>query len=258
MVLAKIATAVLSPLGSSLLLGLIGLILGLAGRQRLAWVSGALALIWLWFWSMPTTGLWLASRISAPFPPQAAHQLPRAEAMVILGGGIVPPDHNHLQPDLNQAADRIWYGAWLYHAGRAPLVVLSGGSNPQLQTSSEAAAMQQLLLDLGVPQSAILLEERSRNTQQNAQFSAKLLRQRGIHTLLLVTSVSHMARSLAHFQRAGLNPIPAATDYKLPYKDGWRRWIPDAAELNDNAAILKELVGQWVGPGIQWHTQIQP
>ncbi len=253
-ILAKIATALLSPLGNSLLLGLIGLILGLTGRQRLAWLSGALAIAWLWFWSVPAVSLWLAGQLNAPFPPQAPHQLPRAEAMVILGGGIGPPDSNHLHPDLRKAADRIWYGAKLYHAGKAPLIILSGGSDPQLHTISEAAAMQQLLLDLGVPASAILLEERSRNTQQNAQFSAELLRQRGIQTLLLVTSVSHMARSLAHFQRAGLNPIPAATDYTLPWKAGWRRWIPDTDDLDDNARMLKELIGQWVGPAIQWRT----
>ncbi len=252
MILAKIATALLSPLGSSLLLGLIGLILGLAGRRRLAWLSGTLAIAWLWFWSVPAVSIWLAGQISAPFPPQAPGQLPRTEAMVILGGGITPPDSEHLQPDLNQATDRVWYGAQLYHAGRAPLIILSGGRNPQLHTISEAAAMQQLLLDLGVPASAILLEERSRNTQQNAQFSTELLRQRGIQTVLLVTSAFHMTRALAHFQHAGLHPIPAATDYKLPYKGGWRHWIPDTDDLDDNAKMLKELIGQWVGTGIQW------
>ncbi len=253
--LAKLVTVMLSPLGSSLLLGLIGLILDLTGRRRLAWLCSALGIVWLWFWSVPAVGFWLAGQLSAPFPPHVPQQLPDAEAIVILGGGIIPPDSNHLQSDLNKAADRIWYGAQLYHAGKAPLIILSGGHNPQLHTISAATAMQQLLQDLGVPETAILLEEDSQNTQQNAQFSAALLQQRGIQTVLLVTSVSHMACSLAHFQQAGLKPIPAATDYKLPYKSGWRHWIPDTDDLDDNAKMLKELIGQWIGPDIQWHAQ---
>jgi uncharacterized SAM-binding protein YcdF (DUF218 family) len=260
MIIAKIATAVISPLGSALILGIIGLFFGLIGRRRLAFFCSFLALAWLWFWSLPVASFWLSNQIAAPFPPQHPHQVPQAEAIVILGGGITPADQHHLQPDLNQAADRIWYGTQLYHAGKAPLVVLSGGQNKKLHSESEAAAMQQLAEDLGVPPEAILLEEQSRNTQQNAQYTTQMLHQRGIKTILLVTSASHMKRSLQHFGRAGLvNAIPAATDYKLPYKNGWRNWLPDTDDLDDNAKMFKEYVGQWLGPNIQWTpTQTSP
>ncbi len=254
MIIAKIATAIISPLGSALILGICGLCLGLVGRRRLAFLCSFLALAWLWFWSLPVVGFWLSSQIAAPFPAQHPHQVPQAEAIVILGGGIIPADQHHLQPDLNKAADRIWYGAQLYHAGKAPLVVLSGGQNHAVHSQSEAAAMQQLTQDLGVPTEATLLEEKSRNTQQNSHYTAQMLHQRGIKTILLVTSASHMKRSLQHFQRTGLDAIPAATDYKLPYKNGWRNWIPDTDDLDDNAKMLKEYVGQWLGPDIQWNS----
>lgn len=252
MIIAKIATAIISPLGSALVLGFGSLMLGCSGHRRKAWLLGSLALAWLWFWSLPVVGIWLSNQIAAPYPPQTPTQVAQAEAIVILGGGMMPADRHHLQPDLNKAADRIWYGAQLYHAGKAPLVVLSGGHNPAVHTQSAAAAMQQLTQDLGVPMEVTLLEGRSHNTQQNAEYTAEMLHQRGIKTILLVTSVSHMERSMQHFQRAGFEPIPAATDYTLPYKTHWRAWIPDAEDLYNNALILKEYIGQWIGAGIQW------
>lgn len=255
MIIAKLATAIISPLGSALVLGVGSLLLGCTGRRRSAWLFGFFAVAWLWFWSLPVVGIWLSNQIAAPFPPQHPDQVAQAEAIVVLGGGMMPADQHHLQPDLNQAADRIWYGAQLYHAGKAPLVVLSGGHNPAVHTQSEAGAMQQLTQDLGVPTEATLLEERSRNTQQNAEYTAQMLLQRGIQSILLVTSVSHMERSLQHFRQAGLNPIPAATDYKQDALSGWRAWTPDAEYLYNNALILKEYVGQWLGVGIQWSTR---
>ena len=252
MIIAKLATAIISPLGSALVWGIGGLLLGLTGYRRHALLLGTLAVAWLWFWSLPIVGIWLSNQIAAPYPPQHPQQVVQAEAIVILGGGMIPTDRYHLMPDLNKAADRIWYGAQLYHAGKAPLVVLSGGHNPAVHTQSAAVAMQQLTHDLGVPTEATLLEGRSRNTQQNAEYTAEMLQQRGIKIILLVTSASHMGRSLQHFQRAGLDPIPAATDYKQDTKTGWRAWIPDVNDLHDNAAILKEYVGQWLGTSVQW------
>ena len=252
MILAKIATALISPLGSALVVGLFGLILGFLGRRRSALLCHILAIGWLWFWSLPIVSLWLAKHIEAPFPPQHPAQVAQAEAIVVLGGGVTPANHHRLQPDLNQAADRVWYGAQLFHAKKAPLLVLSGGYNPALYQHSAAAAMQQFALDLGVPAQAMLLEEQSRNTQQNAEFTARLLQQRGISTILLVTSAQHMQRALQHFQHTNLQVIPAATDYQLSYKSGWRRWIPAAEDLDKNARLLKEYVGQWLGASMQW------
>jgi uncharacterized SAM-binding protein YcdF (DUF218 family) len=55
-------------------------------------------------------------------------------------------------------------------------------------SQAESLGMRQFMLDLGVPAAALLTEERSRNTRENAEMSAKLLRERGIQKVLLVTS----------------------------------------------------------------------
>jgi len=97
---------------------------------------------------------------------------------VMLGGGIEPARRGRSAlPDLRNAADRVWHAARLYHAGKAPLLVLSGGSDTGTYATSEAMAMQQLLLQMGVPEAAMLLEEASRNTQQNAQGSGRAFKE---------------------------------------------------------------------------------
>ncbi len=78
-------------------------------------------------------------------------------------------------PDMGSAADRVWLAARLYKAGKAPLVLVSGGGDRAVYATSEAQAMRELLLDMGVPDAALVLEEDSRNTRENAVFSARVL-----------------------------------------------------------------------------------
>lgn len=144
---------------------------------------------------------------------------------------------------MGAAIDRVWHAARLYHAGKAPLLVLSGGSDAALRAMSEGQAMQWLLIDLDVPREAMLLEERSRNTQQNARFTAMLLSERDMDSTLLVTSALHMRRALSLFRGQGLRVTPAATDHEARSMPGWQRWLPDVGALEGSARALKEWVG---------------
>jgi uncharacterized SAM-binding protein YcdF (DUF218 family) len=126
------------------------------------------------------------------------------------------------------------------------LVVLSGGTGAMGESTSEAEAMAQLLLEWQLPRGALLLEERSLNTAQNAQMSQALLERRGIRRVLLVTSALHMPRALLHFEAAGLEVIPAATDHEGRATDHWpwwQRWLPSTDALDGSARALKEWLG---------------
>jgi len=123
--------------------------------------------------------------------------------------------------------------------------LLSGGSDPTPGTSSEAAALSLLLRDLGVPADAMLLEGKSRNTHENAHFSAAMLRERGLDQVLLVTSALHMQRALKTFEGEGLNALPAACDHEASPTIGWLQWVPDASSLDGSARAIKEWVGRW-------------
>ena len=247
--LSKFVIWLLSPLGTSFCL--IGIALAFVWRQRIRISTslGVLALIWLWAWSMPALSLWLRGAIEGQVPQVPISSAAPASAIVVLGGGVLPTSGTSIEVDLQSTADRVWYAARLFHAGKAPLVVLSGGGDLERQAFSEARAMAVFLQDLGVPAQAVALEETSRNTRENAAFSGALLRARGINHILLVTSALHMPRALALFKAQGLQVTPAPTDFegnKAP-PPGLLAWLPDADALNCSALAMKELVGLWVG-----------
>ena len=263
----KLVVALISPLGIALVLGTVAVLLGWSarGRRRAAGRSapsrtgpwgvalGAIAVLILALGSMPVVSHALRGHIESRFPPIPIRDLPTAQAIVVLGGGIRPPERADpgpsrsadLDPDLGAGADRVWFGARLYHAGKAPLVVLSGGSDPRASATTEAEASVPLIRDLGVPAQALLLERESRDTLQNARFTAPLLRERGIRRILLVTSALHMPRAMAKFQAEGFEVLPAATDHEAQRRITPSDWLPTAIALDGTARAIKELVGIW-------------
>ncbi len=87
--------------------------------------------------------------------------------------------------------------------------------------------MQDVLAVMGVPAQHLMLENESRDTHDNAVNSAQLLKARGMHRILLVTSAYHMRRSVALFEAQGLEVVPAPTDYQqLVAKQVLPDWLP--------------------------------
>lgn len=244
----KILTQFSSPLSLALIFSLVGLML-LFGRHRLAGAGLLMvALVGLGVCSLPVVADILLRSLEERYPEIAAVELPTAEAVIVLGGGVDPRSKGRLYPDLQSAADRIWHAARIYHAGKAPLVILSGGIFPRRGTgASEAGAMQMFLTDLGVPTNAIRLEERSHNTHENAVFTAEMLREAGITRVVLVTSALHMHRAMAAFRAVGVEAVPAPTDFMVwDEPDHLLRWLPDVRSFSLNTAVLHEYLGLWV------------
>lgn len=246
-VVSKLAIAMISPLGASLFGGLLAVVLALWGRRRLAISLGVLALLWLWFWSLPAVSNWVRGYLEDQHPPMALHEVPQAEAVVVLGGGVSPASIGGLYPNLESGADRVWHAARLFHASKAPLVLLTGGSDPSHSAASEAEAMGQFMRDLGVPGQALVLENRSRNTSQNAEYSAEILAEQGVNRILLVTSAYHMPRAKALFEAQGLEVIPVATDHEVLSRPLWRDLLPETSALDGSSRAIKEIVGRLVG-----------
>ena len=178
--------------------------------------------------------------------PRTIAAVPRAPAIVVLGGGVqgaAPP--RRPDPDLRLAADRVWHAARLYHAGKARRIVLSGGNGTV--EMSEALAMRQFLEALGVPRSAMLLEEGSSTTRENAAHVAAWLRGDGIREIILVTSALHMPRARAVFEAEGLKVHPAPTDFEvIDMPLGIDRVLPDTRALDGSYRAFKEVVARWL------------
>ncbi|MCC6458544.1 MAG: YdcF family protein [Caldilineaceae bacterium] len=203
---------------------------------------------------------WVAHRLVSSlewrYLPQG--ELPQAQAIVLLGGGTRP----HLPPrpmsEMNEAGDRVGYAAKLYHEGKAPFIVVSGGFIEFFgSTVPEADAMQELLMAYGVPQEAIVREDRSRNTHENALYVREIADARSFNQILLVTSGLHMPRSVAIFEHQGFEVLPAPADFLATWDvegrtsdlgvDGWvLKIIPNSERLDYSTRSLREYIGMVV------------
>jgi uncharacterized SAM-binding protein YcdF (DUF218 family) len=133
----------------------------------------------------------------------------------------------------------------LYQAGKAPLIIVSGGNVfPQEGLRSESAYTAELLEEWGIPRDTILIEENSRSTRENALETARLLRERKLDRALLVTSAFHMPRALATFRTAGINaiPSPSSISAKLAYPK-ILDWIPSLEGLGELKRVMNEKLG---------------
>ncbi len=196
----------------------------------------------LYLSAMPATAGWLHRRLAKENPldvPPAAVQ-----AIVVLGGGR-RPDTPELGGDTLAAnsLERIRYAALLHKRTGLPLMV-SGGS-AQGRCPSEAELMAAALVhEFGVP--VRWMESNSRNTLENARFSAEILRSQRIRTIALVTHALHMARAVGSFRRCGIEVVPAPMGYYLPSpgRQGLGYWIPSPASVCQSAHALHEILGR--------------
>ena len=126
---------------------------------------------------------------------------------------------------------------------KAPQIVVSGAALDG--GFSEAQMMARSLEGLGVPTSAIVLETDSHNTRENAVYSVRQLEENDISTALLVTSALHMPRSIATFNKQGVNIIaaPVAPQIVASKQPGFSRWKPSMRALQASRSIIKEYVG---------------
>ncbi len=183
--------------------------------------------------------------------------LPHADAIVVLGGGIKPESPPRPWVDVTEAGDRIIHGARLYLTGHAPLLILSGGRvDWHGGGPPESSDMAKIARAMGVPSAAILEDPTSFNTYQNAVNVRKILTNKGINQILLVTSALHMPRSLLIFRHEGMQAIPAPTDFLIATQDLQEldnspqytllNLLPDVDQLARTSKALKEYVGLFI------------
>jgi uncharacterized SAM-binding protein YcdF (DUF218 family) len=238
--LREALVALTYPPALTLLLCIVAVGIALLRWQRLAVLVAAVGIAWSALWSVPQTSEWLRRSLEDRHPVLAAAAAPRADAIVVLGGG------GHLgwarRPDVTPDElpySRLAAGARCANQSRAPVVILSGGGD---NGHSEARTMARAIATLGVPQRALLLEERSTDTRGNALYTAELARRHGMRRVLLVTSALHMPRAQLLFRRAGMEVVPMPVPEPRVGNSWVQRWIPRPRALRRSGSALKEYV----------------
>lgn len=177
------------------------------------------------------------------------------DAVVVLGGAVIPTVSPPGHPQTNSAAERLSAAFALWRAGKAPVLVHSGGSGtPWNQEQREDGPVRDWLIQAGLPEEALVLETESRNTWENAVNTLALARERGWTRLAVVTSAWHVPRARGHFRAAastgaapesGLQPQVTwfAADTLGQAPEGPDALIPDPWALIMTESLLKEAVG---------------
>jgi len=254
--LSKLLPLFLYPLGLGLLLQLAGLGAASRGRKRgaIALSSTGMGLIWLFSTPLISRQLiWGLEEQAAALTPAA---IPKADAVLVLGGGLRPALAPRRGVEVSEGGDRLLTGLRLMRENKAPLLITSGGrvgftaSDP---APPEAISAKALAVELGLPDNRILINPGSRTTAEEARDIGAMARARGWSRILLVTSAFHMPRSLATFrQSSGLSVIPVACDYQLPNRAAYgtptagsviKSLLPDAEALHLSTIALKEHLG---------------
>ena len=173
--------------------------------------------------------------------PVAIETLPVYDIGIVLGGfarHLPVPDNI----ELSEPGDRLWQAVSLYQQGKIRQILITGGSYGK----SEATAVYDALKAIGIPDSALLAETRSRNTRENALFTTEMIAENHPGaTCLLITSAVHIKRSLGCFRKAGLTPDAFPANHISRHdKVYWAEWLrpePDALRFWDR------LINEWVG-----------
>ncbi len=236
------AKALVLPPAALLIVAVAGL--ALMGRRpragRALALTGVVALALL---SMPAIGVLLLRAVYAGAPFDAS-QVDGARAIVILGGGIRRHAPEYGGDTLARLTlERVRYGARVAKQTSLPVLVsggvgLSGGA-------SEASLMRDALQDeFGV--AVRWVEDRSRNTHENAQMSAAMLKADGVDRVVLIGHGFDMPRARAEFAAAGIATIAAPTGIPPPTDGTLLDFVPSVSGLTDSYYALYELIGEAV------------
>jgi uncharacterized SAM-binding protein YcdF (DUF218 family) len=135
---------------------------------------------------------------------------------IVLTGATIdkvdPDDRIYFQ----RGADRVYHSVQLYKLNRLEKILISGGTGRLVgQNKPEADKFREAMIIMGVPDSVIMVENKTRNTHESAVAVKDVLQSLNYESVdcLLITSAFHMRRSLACFYKAGLHPDSFTTDF---------------------------------------------
>ena len=181
------------------------------------------------------------------YPPITKTQLEKADCYVVLGGGIYDNSPKSLSSSTGSpsksALFRVIEGVRLYKESPKPIIVTGGIVYDG--EKSEGSVYKELMVDLGVPSSDIIIEGKSRTTEENAELTKGIMDKNEYKKAVLITSATHMKRSKYIFEKYGAEVIPAPTGYVSRYKEsyGMESYFPNAINFVDIRSAIWEYIG---------------
>jgi uncharacterized SAM-binding protein YcdF (DUF218 family) len=231
------------PLSVTLILLLAGFALSWLKRRWPSRILIGTALLLLFVGCFTTFGYLLITPLENRFvrPAEPA----QIDGIVVLGGGM-DGEVNSVRGgwEFNRSGDRFLEALRLAQDHPDAMVLIAGGQPALVDQEAEALAARRMFEAFGIAPDRILVDDKSRNTEENAQFARALAGEIGTQTWVLITSAFHMPRSVGLFRRAGFDAIPWPADYLASGAEGIRI-KPDQSP--ENIAVTTIALREWTG-----------
>ncbi|MEW6632520.1 MAG: YdcF family protein [Pseudomonadota bacterium] len=242
--LSKVFWFFIQPLNLAIFLLLAGILAGSFRRRRLAATGSVLAFLILALSTWTSLGAMMLNPLEERFPKPALPE--KVDGIVVLGGGFEGAINLARGGyELNTSGDRMVETAILARRFPQAKVVVSGGNGSLLlDGEGDADTAPRLLGALGVEADRLILEDKSRNTYENAVFSRRLVAPKPGETWLLVTSAFHMPRAKALFDKAGFATIAWPVDYRTSGEEGIGLFRDNPA---DSLQATTMAIREWIG-----------
>ena len=242
--LSKLAWLIIAPDNLYLIVLTICVLMLFSRFRRLAQKTLISILLITWLVAVFPVGDWLFYPLETRFPTPP--ELPdRIDGIIVLGGSIDPALSQYWQ-QLETYSNHERLSQFIQLAKKYPnarLVFTGGNASIRSSVSTEAAEVEQHLIDSGIEANRLLLENQARNTYENVLLSKQLVKPTAQENWILVTSAYHLPRAVGIFCKQGWPVFPYPVDHNsLP-----GQLLRPSLRLAYNSADLVEASHEWVG-----------
>jgi len=245
--LTRAAVEILAPFNLALILLLTGFMFLVFRNKRRGMLSFGFGLFVLFFCGY---GFFVKDYLAGQeqrFPPLNGEYLQAAQAkrirhIVVLGSGHVSDNRLPVTSRIdNSSLYRLVEGVRIFRALPGSKLLISGGIGYDPRPNADVVT--EVAVSIGVPAERIIVENRPRDTQQEARLLLPLLKK---DEFILVTSALHMPRAMKTFQDLGMRPLPAPTDYilKRHLREPPGSYLPSMGNLDLARRLIYELIGR--------------
>ncbi|MDW6022798.1 YdcF family protein [Mesorhizobium sp. BAC0120] len=228
-----------------------GLVATFFGRKRLGALGSLIALLILALCAWTSAGALLLHPLEERFHRPA--QLPEhVDGIVVLGGGL-EGEINFVRGgyEMNSAGDRFVEAVLMAQRFPQAKILVSGGVGSVLtKAEADADTAVRFFSAFGIPRERLIIEDRSRNTAENAAFSKQMVNPKPEENWLLVTSAFHMPRSVGLFRKVGFPVIPWPADYSTTGQERFGLFVDD--DPVHSLQLTTVAVREWIGLAGYW------
>ena len=250
-VASKIFWMLASPISLMLIGALVGTLLGFTRHAGFGRGLALVSILLLIAASVTPLGELMLAPLEDRFPTPPADLAPPA-GIIVLGGAIDDEaSAARGQTVFDIDGERLTEAVILAKRYPEARVVYTGGTASLAPgaTSSEALEGKKLMTALGVARDRIILEDKSRNTEENARFTAAIVHPKASERWIIVTSAFHMPRAMGVFEKAGFHPIAYPVGFRTLGPGRALRVTLDPAR---NLVIFQIALHEWIGLAAYW------